>query len=148
MLWTDRFGTFEGSFGPWSAIDRLQNEMNSLISRFAPSSAQDFPAINIWADEEKAVVTTELPGISTDAIEISVAGKILTISGLREPEKAEEGESYHRRERWYGKFTKTIEMPFPVNPAKVEAKFKKGVLYVSLPRLEADRPKKITVKTE
>jgi len=124
----------------------MQNEMNSLLSRLAPSSMQDFPALNMWANEEKAVVTTELPGITTDDIEISVAGRVLTMRGSREPEKTEEGESYHRRERWYGKFTKTLEMPFPVDPVKVEARFNKGVLSISLPRLEADKPKKIIVK--
>jgi HSP20 family protein len=126
----------------------MQKEMNSLLSRLTPPSTQDFPAVNVWVNEESAFVTTELPGVAADTIEISVAGKVLTIKGSREPEKAEEGESYHRRERWYGKFTKTLDMPFPVDPAKVEAKFNKGVLSISLPRLEADKPKKITVKIE
>jgi len=148
MLWTDRFGAFEGGPGPWTGIDLMQNEMNRLLSRITTPSNQDFPAVNVWANGEKTVVTTELPGVDANAIEISVAGKVLTIRGSREPEKSEEGESYHRRERWYGKFTKTFDMPFPVDPAKVEAKFNKGVLSISLPRLEADKPKKITVKVE
>jgi HSP20 family protein len=148
MFWTDRFGAFERSPAPWTGIERMQNEMNRLLSRLTPAQNQDFPAVNVWASEERAVVTTELPGVTADAIEISAAGKVLTIRGSREPEQVEEGESYHRRERWYGKFTKTLDMPFPVDPAKVEAKFNKGVLSILLPRLEADKPKKITVKIE
>lgn len=148
MLWTDRFGTFERGIGPWSAIDRLQGEINRSLSRFTSSPSQDFPAVNVWANDEKAVVTTELPGIAADAIDISVAGKVVTMRGSKEPEKAGEGESYHRRERWYGTFSKTLEMPFPIDPAHVEAKFNKGVLTLSLPRLETDKPRKITIKAE
>jgi len=55
--------------------------------------------------------------------------------------------SYHRRERWHGHFTKTLELPFNIESGKVEAKFLKGVLHISLPRAEADKPRKITVKS-
>lgn len=148
MFWTDRFGTLRAGLNPWTDSLYMQDAMNSLLSRFSSPASQDFPSVNVWANEEKAVVTTELPGTEPDAIEISVAGKTLTIRGSREPEKVEENVSYHRRERWYGKFTKTLEMPFPVNSAKVSAKFNKGVLSITLPRLEADKPKKISVKVE
>ena len=60
------------------------------------------------------MVTTELPGIDADAIDISVTGKTLVLKGSREPLEVKEGNSYHRRERWYGQFTKTIELPFAV----------------------------------
>jgi HSP20 family protein len=148
MLWSEGFGTLGRGLETWTELERMQNEMNRLFARLGSTPSQDFPAANVWANEERAVVTTELPGIAPDAIEISVAGKTLTIRGSREPAKAGEGESYHRQERWYGTFTKALEIPFPVDPAKVEAKFNKGVLAISLPRLEVDKPKKITVKIE
>jgi HSP20 family protein len=148
MLWSEGFGTLGRGLDTWTELERMQNEMNRLFARLGPTPAQDFPAVNIWANEEKAVVTSELPGLAPDAIEISVSGKTLTIRGSREPAKAREDESYHRQERWYGAFTKALEIPFPVDPAKVEAKFNKGVLSISLPRLEVDKPKKITVKIE
>lgn len=148
MFWTDRFGTFRAGLNPWTDTFYMRDSINNLLSRFSSAASQDFPAVNVWANEEKALVTTELPGIEPDAIEISIAGKTLTIRGLREPEKVEDNVSYHRRERWYGKFTKTLEMPFPVDSAKVGAKFNKGILWITLPRLEADKPKKISVKVE
>jgi len=55
--------------------------------------------------------------------------------------------NYHRRERGYGSFSRTIQLPFMVDPNKVEANFKNGVLMISLPRAEVDKPKKITVKS-
>jgi HSP20 family protein len=59
----------------------------------------------------------------------------------------EKGVAYHRRERWYGKFGKTIELPFTVEADKVEARFSKGVLSITLPRSEAEKPKKVKVKS-
>jgi HSP20 family protein len=93
------------------------------------------------------VVTTEIPGIDPGSIEISVAGSTLTVRGSREPESPGEGESYHRRERWYGKFSKTIELPFAIEKDRVDARFSKGILSITLPRSEAEKPKKVTVKT-
>lgn len=68
--------------------------------------------------------------------------------GSRQSEALKEGECYHRREWWDGQFTRTFQLPFPIEAGKVEARFTKGVLYISLPRAEADKPKKISVKAE
>ncbi len=145
MLWTENSSVFGKGISPWNDIERMQKEISRLLSSVVPSSSQDFPAVNVWTNEEKALVTTELPGISDADVEISVAGKLLTVRGSREPVKIGEDESYHRRERWYGNFTKTVEIPFPIDAEKVEAKLNKGILSISLPRLEADKPKKITI---
>jgi HSP20 family protein len=108
----------------------------------------EFPATNVWVSENSAVVTTEVPGIDPIALEISVVKDSLTLRGSRKAEELKEGEAYHRQERWNGQFTRTLELPFPVDADKVEARFAKGVLYISLPRAEADKPRKITVKPE
>jgi HSP20 family protein len=143
MLWSDfeRFGRF---LDPWSEVDRMQRALSRWIS---PSSV-DFPAVNVWVSGDTAVVTTELPGVDPKSIDISVAGKSLTIRGSRDPEELKEGESYHRRERWSGQFTKTVEMPFNIESGKVEAKFTKGILRILAPRAEAEKPRKITVKSD
>lgn len=148
MLWTEGFGTFRRGIDPWTQLQRIENEMNRVLSRYASPSMSEFPAVNIWANGDDAVVTTEIPGIDSDKIDISVVGKTLVIRGGREPEVIKEGESYHRWERWYGQFAKCVELPFQIDPGKVEAKFAKGVLTITLPRAEADKPKKITVKSE
>ncbi len=147
MLWTTGLGRFGGGYSPWTDLERMENEMNRMLSRYAYPSSSEFPAFNIWGATDQAIVTTEIPGMEPDSIEIAVAGSTLTVRGSREPETAGEGESYHRRERWYGKFSKTIELPFTIESDKVEARFVKGILTIKLPRSEAEKPKKVTVKS-
>jgi len=92
------------------------------------------------------VITAEVPGVSADEIDISVVGETLTLSGERKPEDLEGGVRYHRRERGGGRFSRSIELPFRVDADKVEAAYDKGILRVTLPRAEADKPRKITVR--
>ncbi len=148
MLWTTGFGRFGGGpSSPWTELERMENEMNRMLSRYAYPPSSEFPAFNIWGTTDEAVVTTEIPGIEPEAIEISVAASTLTVRGSREPESSGGGESYHRRERWYGKFSKTVELPFSIQADKVEARFSKGILSIRLPRSEAEKPRKVTVKS-
>jgi len=70
-----------------------------------------------------------------------------TLRGSRQPEEVGEGVTFHRRERRFGSFTRTFRLPFDVDADKVEARFQNGVLSITLPRAEADKPKKIAVKT-
>ncbi len=139
MLWSDL-----NLFDPWREIEQMERALSRLTTR----GAVEFPAVNLWLNGDEAVVTTELPGIDPGSIDISVIGKSLTLRGSRQPEEAKEGESYHRRERWYGKFSKTIELPFNVDTDKVSAKYSKGVLSLHLPRAEAEKPKKISIKSD
>jgi len=143
MLWQDleRFGRF---VDPWREFDRVQR----ALSRWTSPSAIEFPAVNVWVAGDTAVVTTELPGVDAKSIDISVVGRSLTLRGSREPEALKENESYHRRERWRGEFTKTIELPFDIETSKVEAKFSRGTLYINLPRAETDKPRKINVTSD
>ena len=143
MLWSD-WGRFGRLWDPWNEFERMQRAMSRWVS---PASAE-FPAVNAWVTADEAVVTTEIPGVEPESIDISVTGKTLTIRGSRNPEELKEGDSYHRRERWVGQFTKTVEMPFSIEATKVEAKFGKGVLRITAPRAEAEKPKKITVKSD
>ena len=137
-------------WSPWREMDRLRRDMNRLFAQmptgFAGDVARAFPAMNVWTDEDGAVVTAELPGIAPDDIDISVVGDTLTLKGSRQPDELEEGGTYHRRERRYGTFTRSFQLPFQVEPDQVEATFGSGVLQISLPRAEEDKPKKIAVK--
>jgi HSP20 family protein len=143
MLWSDleRLGRF---LDPWREFER----MNRALTRAAVPATVDFPAVNVWTSAEHGVITSELPGVDPNSIELSVAGSTLTLRGARQREDLKEGAAFHRRERWAGTFSKAVELPFPIEGNKVEARYEKGVLYVSLPRAEADKPRKITVKTQ
>ena len=143
------FGFYQ-SLNPWRDIERIQRDMNRLLRDMTSASsrrvAPGYPAINVWASEDGFVLTAELPGVKADDIDISVVGETLTLSGTREPDALQDGEKYHRRERRQGAFTRTFELPFRVDPEKVDAVFEKGILHVSLPRSEEEKPRKISVK--
>ena len=130
----------------WDEMDRMQRRMDRMMNRrYRPAPA--FPAMNIWTSEEGAIVSAEIPGINVDDLDISVVGETLTVSGSRPLEQLDENSRYHRQERGYGSFTRSIELPFQVESDKVEATYQNGVLKIALPRAAADMPRKITVKT-
>ena len=146
MLWTD-FGRFGRGFDPWFGLEwptAASDRMSTVPSR----RASEFPLVNIWVNADEAVLTTEIPGVDAKSVEISVAGRTVSLRGSREPEPETEGKTFHRRERWYGQFSKTIELPFNVEAGAVEAKFRKGILYVTLPKAHAEKPRTIKVKSE
>lgn len=133
----------------WGEMDRLQREMNRLFEDYTPARlrrAPSYPAMNVWANDEGLLITAEVPGVKPDEIDVNVVGDTLTLSGARKPDELGEDSRYHRQERGYGNFTRTIQLPFPVSVDDVDAAFKNGVLNISLPRAEEDKPKKIAVK--
>ncbi len=132
----------------WREMDRLQREMNRLFSSYSPyrlQSAPSYPAINIWAKEDSLLVSAEMPGVQVDDIDVSVDGKTLTISGERVSDELPEGAHYHRKERRFGDFSRTIKLPIAVNSDEVKASFNDGVLSITLPGAESEKPKKIAI---
>jgi len=132
----------------WDEFDRLEREMGQLVDAYTGLAAPepDFPAINVWVNQDEAVVMALLPGIEAKTLELSVVGDSLTLGGERKLEKIAENARMHRQERLTGRFTRSIELPFPIQSERVEAHLEKGVLRVVAPRAEEDKPKKITVK--
>ena len=134
----------------WHEMDRLQSEMNRLFEVYYPNrvhQAPAYPALNVWTSDEGLNVTAEIPGVRPEDIDISVVGDTLTLSGTRKPEELDENARYHRQERGYGDFTRSLQLPFSVDVNKVEATFHNGVLMIAMPRAEEDKPRKITVKS-
>jgi len=134
-------------WGIWREFNGL-NLMNRELAGSLYPERSEFPPVNMWKNEEKVVVSTEVPGIDPGGVDLSVTGKALTIKFERKPEELKEGEVYTRKERWYGVFSRTIELPFNIEADRVEAKYRKGVLFIELPRAEDEKPKKITVSSE
>ena len=131
-------------FDPFVEFRRMQSEMNRLFSGYAPA-AREFPPINIWLGDDSVVVTSELPGVTADDVNISLQEDVLTLAGARRP-KQEQNTNWQRRERAYGTFSRAIQLPFQVDPDKVQARFNNGILEIEMERLEADRPKKIQIR--
>lgn len=137
---------------PWREMDELQREMNRLFGLSQEGrvlNSPSYPAVNIWTNDESMLVSTELPGVNLKDIDINVTADGLSLSGVRNPDLPTEDEArYHRQERSYGTFSRTIQLPFVVDTEKAEARFKDGVLQIALPRAEADKPKTISIRAE
>lgn len=145
MLLSDfgRFG-FEPLFGE---MRRMQNEMNRLMSGAGASAvARGFPPLGLWVGENSVVVSAELPGVGAEDLDITVHEDVLTLQGKREAKDVGEDVVWHRQERDYGGFSRTIQLPFRVDPERVNARFDNGVLQIELRRPEADLPKKIQIR--
>ncbi len=130
----------------------LQQEVDRLFNDFTTG----FPATGLWngngqlaikvdvAETEKTLeVTAELPGVNEKDIDVSVAGEMLTIKAEKKSDKEEKTKDYHLVERSYGTFERSMRLPFKADPAKVEAKFEKGVL-----KLVVQKPVEAQTKTQ
>ena len=118
--------------------------------RRAKAAFSGMPAVDVTETEKGYKVTAELPGMDEKNIEVKIANGMLTIKGEKQEEKEEEKQDYYVRERSFGSFERTFQVPEGVDLDKVDARFNKGVLTVSLPKTaEAQKAeKKITVKAE
>ena len=139
---------FLGGADPFYEVRRLQDEIAGLMSAFAPAGGLPaggaFPAVNVYAGHDGIALVAELPGVEREDLEIHVHHDTLTLHGTRRP-AAEREAAYHRRERRGGAFTRTIQLPYRVDPERVEAQLENGVLRLSLPRPEEDKPRRITI---
>lgn len=102
--------------------------------------------MDVSETDKEVIVKAELPGMDPKEIDVSVRGDILTLAGERKQEKEEKGVNFHRVERSYGSFSRSIQLPAEVDTGKVEASYKDGVLRITLPKAKAAAVKKIQVK--
>ena len=141
-------------FHPWkemrhleSSVDRFFND--NFVSRFfddtrvRPASGGS-PAVDVHETENELVFTAELPGFKKGEIDISVHDGTLIIKAEREFTE-EKDTKYHRVERWYGNFYRKLLLPTSVDPEKVKANLKDGLLTVKLPKKEEAKPRQIPV---
>ncbi|MCD6286533.1 MAG: Hsp20/alpha crystallin family protein [Anaerolineae bacterium] len=138
--------------GGWPSRQRVQ-QMRRAMSRGIAGEIQgaglaapaSYPAMNVWMNDEGAVLTAELPGCNPANIDITVVGDTLTVKGSRTEEVLPEGAVYHRRERTCGSFSRGFTLPFEIEASRVDAAFEQGILRITVPRAEADKPRKIQV---
>lgn len=145
---------------PWTTgtpdrmFDTLRKEMNELMDQFfgegnnrqlAP--AWYAPRINLAENDKAFEVTVDLPGLKPDEFNVELKEGQLWITGERKEEHEEQGKTYHRVERQYGRFQRVVPLPAAVDADKIEAEYKNGVLQITVPKNEAAQPKRITVKS-
>lgn len=108
------------------------------------------PAVDIHETNDELIMLVELPGLDIKDVSVSVEKNVLTISGEKKKalEEGDEDSQYHVVERYYGRFERSFRLPETVSAAKVDARLKDGVLAISLPKVEAAKPRKIEVKVK
>lgn len=129
---------------PLAEMRRVQSEMNRLFEGLPLGSTGEFPLINVWSDSEGVVVTSLLPGVGSENIDITIQEDTLTLKGERLPPEVE-GATWHRHERPTGAFARTVVLPFRVDAERAEAMYDHGVLAIRLERPKEDRPRQIKI---
>jgi HSP20 family protein len=138
-----------GALDPFRELRRLQDDMDRLVGGLAPgradtAAAGGFPSVNIYGGQDGIAVLAELPGVNKEDLQVSAQGDTLTLQGKRSP-VAGDASAYHRNERRSGTFTRSVQLPYRVDPSRIEAHLENGVLRLSLPRPEEDKPRRITI---
>ncbi len=109
------------------------------------ATVQWAPTIDISEDEHEYVVHAEIPGVQKEDVHVTLENGVLNIRGERRFEKEDKGRTYHRVERCYGTFSRSLAMPEDVDPDQVKAEFKDGLLKVRLAKSESKKPRQIEV---
>jgi len=137
---------------PMMRFDGFRNEMERLFKDLQtgvadrwPLGEPTFPALNVWDDGESLCAEAEVPGFQMKDLEVTVMNNQLTLKGRRSVDQ-DDNTAYHRRERFTGEFIRTMTLPVEVNPDKVDATLKDGVLTILMPKTQAALARKITVK--
>jgi HSP20 family protein len=136
---------------PMRELDSLQGDMNSLFDRFfegrTPNgmSRRWLPAMDLVETDNHLVLRGDLPGMTEDDVNIEIKDNVLTVSGERKAEHEDKGEGYHRVERSFGSFSRSLTLPQGVDAEKVEANFDKGVLEVRIPKPSEAKPTRVQI---
>jgi len=141
---------FSPEVDPIAGMAALQRELaraveNPLGQELGSLGRGVFPAINVFADRDGYVLRMEVPGVPTDSIKIETRSRTLTVSGKREMQAPKNG-SFHRRERTFGEFSRSLALPQDLDLVRAEASYKNGMLTIRIPKREDAKPRQISVK--
>ena len=135
---------------PFRDLARLQDEVNRLFDTGglvrSGESVGWTPACDIYEDEEAVSLKFELAGVDPKDVDVRFENGVLTVKGERKLEKEETRERYHRVERSYGTFTRSFSLPGTLDPERIKAEAKNGVLQITLPKKAEAKPRAIQVK--
>jgi HSP20 family protein len=135
----------------WVEMARFQDELSRAFGRFVPGQEDPArgagPLVNVWEDDDAFHAEADLPGLNMDRFEVFVTeGNQLTIQGERPAPEFPEA-VWHRQERPFGQFSRTLTLPALVEADQVEARYEQSVLRLTLPKSEAAKPRRIAVKS-
>ena len=141
-------------WNPAQDLMRMREEMNRVFGQFFRESEGEegtwltgawTPPVDIHETAEALILKAELPGFSTDDVHVELHNNRLTLRGERKHEAEVKEEQYHRRERAYGSFQRSFQLPTTIDQDKVSASFQNGILELRLPKSEAAKPKRIAI---
>lgn len=135
----------------------IRDEMNRLFDNFftgLPERRRGLlegewaPSVDVAETDNEVVVTAELPGVKQDDVDITITDDVLTLKGEKKEEKEVKEKNYHRIERSYGSFQRSVSLPAGVQADKAKATYKDGVLHITVPKAEEAKPKQIKINVE
>ncbi|MDP9376118.1 MAG: Hsp20/alpha crystallin family protein [Actinomycetota bacterium] len=141
---------------PLRELSSLQSEVNRLFNSVSdlPAAASGtaganlrrwMPAMDLIEKEDSFVLRADLPGMKEEDLSIEFEDNVLTLSGERKSESEESGEGFHRVERAFGSFSRTLTLPKGIDPESISAEFENGVLEVRIPKPEERKPRRISI---
>ena len=131
------------AFARWDPIRDLL-AIQQRLDRFAPDPSGWTPPVDLLETPDRYVVTAEVPGMRREDLDIQVHDDRLTISGTRR-ERLQACEQYHRIERGHGQFSRTFQLPHPIDQAQITADLTDGVLTVDIPKIPPAGPRRVRV---
>ncbi len=140
---------YSSNLDPVSGLLALQSDLERFLRNpgygLGVSASGGFPPVNIFDAGDGVAVIAEVPGVDPKNINVSGQGHTLTIQGERRRESSTEATGYHRRERSFGEFSRSIQLPEQLDIDKAAASYDAGILTVKIPKAEAAKPRQIAV---
>ena len=135
---------------PASIFDDMDKMINNVFENdwnFSVRSKTNWsPAVDVKESDNSFTLTADIPGLTKKEVKVNITDGILSISGERKFEDEKENGNYHYRERRYGSFSRTFNLPETVNEEDISASFKNGILSIELPKHEVVLPKEREIK--
>jgi len=131
----------------FNELTRIKRELEQVWDRpqASPGHQGVFPLVNIYDNGEVYRIRAEIPGVEPSSLEVSATADSVVVKGERKDSRPEKA-SFHRRERDFGTFNRSIQLAQTISPDKVQASFQNGVLLVTVPRAEESKPRKVKVE--
>ena len=137
-------------WNPQQNLETIQNQLNRFLEPFTRMADEDLvsgawvPPVDVAETQEKIVVRAEVPGMKQEDISIEFENGLLSIRGERKLVK-EEGVTFHRVERTFGNFSRSFTLPRTIDPERISATYRDGVLEIEVPKKEEAKPKQIRI---
>lgn len=135
--------------GRWEAFPEVPARFAQLFDEFLypmrPAGMTWVPVVDVIEKDEELLLTAELPGMAEKDVQLEIENNILTLKGEKKQEKEEKTEKYHCWERTFGAFERSFAIPGSVDPTKIKADFKEGVLEVHMPKTAVAKGRKIEI---